>query len=81
MVEIIFTEKFEKNFKKTDQSIKPKIKKQIKKIIQNPSIGKPLQYNLKNERTIYVKPFRIIYAFEKSTIYFLRFEHRKKVYD
>ncbi len=81
MVEIIFTEKFEKEFKKTDNTIKEKAKKQISKIISNPLTGKPLQYNLKNERTIYVKPFRIIYVFEKNIIYFLRFEHRKKVYN
>lgn len=81
MVEIIFTEKFEKEFKKTDNTIKEKAKKQISKIISNPLTGKQLQYNLKNERIIYVKPFRIIYAFEKNTISFLRFEHRKKVYN
>ena len=33
MVEIIYTEKFEKELKKTDASIKEKAVKQIKKII------------------------------------------------
>lgn len=80
MVEVIYTEKFEKEVKKLDFSLKQKVIKQIEKIIQNPNIGKPLKYNLKGERTIYVKPYRIIYAFKENTIFFLRCEHRKKVY-
>ncbi len=81
MVEIIYTEKFEVEFKKADKSIKSKVLKQIKKIIENPDIGKPLKYNLKGERTIYIKPFRVIYSFMDNKIYFLRFEHRSKVYE
>lgn len=81
MVDAIYTEKFEQEFKKADSSIKEKAIKQIKKILENPEIGKPLRYTLKGERTIYVKPFRIIYVFLGNTIYFLRFEHRKNVYE
>jgi mRNA-degrading endonuclease RelE of RelBE toxin-antitoxin system len=80
MVEVVYTEKFEKELKKSDNSIKEKAIKQIKKIIENPEIGKPLRYNLKGERTVYVWPFRILYAHSENTIYFLRFEHRKDVY-
>ena len=81
MVEVVYTEKFEQEFKKIDYSIKEKAVKQIKKIIENPEIGKPLKYNLHGERTVYVKPFRIIYSFFNNTIYFLRFEHRGNVYE
>ena len=81
MIEVIYTEKFEREAKKADNSIKEKIKKQMKKIIENPHIGKPLRYDLKGERTVYIKPFRIIYSFSNNTVYFLRFEHRKGVYD
>ncbi len=80
MVEIIYTDKFEKEIKKLDSSIKIKVIKQIEKIIQDPKIGKPLRYDLKGERTIYVKPYRIIYAFHEDTLTFLRVEHRKSVY-
>lgn len=80
MVEIIYTEKFEKELKKSDASVKEKAIKQIEKIMENPETGKPLRYNLKGERTAYVKPFKIIYTFFNNTIYFLRFEHRKEVY-
>jgi len=81
MVDVVYTEKFEKEFKKTDKSIKNIAIKQIQKILQNPEIGKPLKYNLKGERTIYVRPYRIIYSFFENTLYFLRFEHRKEVYE
>ena len=81
MVDVIYTEKFEQEFKKADNSIKERIRKQIKRIVESPEIGKPLRYDLKGERTIYIKPFRIIYSFSNNTIYFLKFEHRKEVYD
>ena len=80
MVEVIYTDKFEKEFRKADTSVKEKAIKQIKKIVENPEIGKPLRYNLKGERTVYVKPFRIIYSYFNNTLYFLRFEPRAKVY-
>jgi addiction module RelE/StbE family toxin len=81
MVEVVFTEKFEREFKKADASVREKAKKQIDKIVRDPQTGKPLRFDLKGERTVYVKPFRIIYAFAQNTIYFLRFEHRKQVYE
>jgi len=81
MVKVVYTEKFEKEIKKLDNSIKEKAIKQIKKIIENPETGKPLRYNLKGERTVYVWPFRILYTYFENTIYFLRFEHRKDVYE
>ncbi len=80
MVDVIYTDKFEKEVKRLDSSIKIKVIKQVKKIIQSPNIGKPLRYDLKGEKTIYVKPYRVIYSFDKDTITFLRVEHRKSVY-
>ena len=78
---VIFTEKFEKEFKKIkDKGLKEKLKKQIVKIIENPDLGKPLRYDLKGEWTIYVKPYRLIYKVEGDKLILLRFEHRKKVY-
>ncbi len=79
--DIIRTKKFEKEIKSIkESSIKEKVRKQIIKIIENPDIGKPLRYDLKGERTIYIKPYRIIYSFDKNILYLLRFEHRKEVY-
>ena len=104
--EVIWTNKFENNFKKASESkiprsfiaqldttykplcdkkvknksTKEKIKKQIIKIIKNPEIGKPLRFRLKGERTVYIKPYRMIYTLIKDKLCLLRFEHREKVY-
>ena len=61
--DVIFTEKFKSEVKKTrDQNIKTKVKKQITKIIDNPEIGKSLRHDLKGQRTVYVKPYRLVYS-------------------
>ena len=79
--EIIWTQKFEDEFKKVkDTAIKERIKKQIEKIIKNPEVGKSLRFGLKGERTVYIKSYRLIYSTVGDKLYLLRFEHRKKVY-
>lgn len=84
MVEIksvVYTGKFEREFKKVkDNKVKEQLKKQIEKIIENPSVGKPLRYDLKGERTVYVKPYRLIYSFEGGRLFLLRFKHHKDAY-
>lgn len=49
-----------------DVVLKEKVKKQIKKIIENPEIGKPMRYARKGTREIYIKPFRLSYAYIKE---------------
>ncbi|MCF7866815.1 type II toxin-antitoxin system RelE/ParE family toxin [Candidatus Woesearchaeota archaeon] len=75
-------EAFKKSTKRLDPFLKIKVNKQVQKISQNPYIGKPLRYK-HNERSLYVKPFRLIYSYdeEKDILYLLKFEHRKNVYD
>ena len=78
---IVWTQKCEEDVKKIkDKSILSRLEKQIKKIVSNPGFGKPLRYGLKNEWTIYVRPYRLIYKVEKNVLFLLRFEHRGKVY-
>lgn len=72
--------KFLKETKRLDNDLLIKLNKQILKIIENPEIGKPLKYK-RGERTIYVKPFRLIYAVQGDELILLKFEHRKSVYD
>jgi len=81
MVRVLWTEKFEQDFKRLKEiSTRQKILKQIRKIAKRPSIGKPLRYSLKGERTVYIKPYRLIYSFSENVLILLRFEHRKNVY-
>jgi len=78
---VTFSPKFVKETKRLDNSLKEKLKKQIKKIVESPEIGKPLKY-LRGERTVYVKPFRIIYSYvvKEDELVFLKFDHRRDAY-
>jgi mRNA-degrading endonuclease RelE of RelBE toxin-antitoxin system len=79
MVNLIPSKQFVNDIKKLDNFEKIKLEKQIKKIIQNPLIGKPLKYK-RGERSIYIRPFRLIYTLRGNNLTLLKFEHRKNVY-
>lgn len=79
---IVYTEKFERDVRKIrDTSFKERVKVQISRIAEDPQVGKPLRYGLKGERTVRIKPYRLIYAVQADALVLLRFEHRKDVYD
>jgi mRNA-degrading endonuclease RelE of RelBE toxin-antitoxin system len=80
MVEIRFDKKFTNIFSKLDDFIKQKVANQIKKISENPEIGKPMRYNRKGTRELYVKPFRLSYEYlkDKKYVYILDLYHKKK---
>lgn len=71
---------FARDVKSLDNSLRKRLDKQIDKIIENPDIGKPLRYDMKGERTVYVKPYRLIYRVDGDTLVLLQFSHRKDVY-
>lgn len=79
MVKIIPSKRFLKDIKNIDQLKREKIEKQIKKIVENPKVGKPLRYT-RGERSLYIKPFRLVYAIRGDELILLKFNHRKKVY-
>lgn len=79
MVRVIPSKKFVKDVKNLDNVLREKLEKQIKKIIENPQVGKPLKYK-RGERSLYIKPFRLIYAIRGDDLILLKFDHRKKVY-
>jgi mRNA-degrading endonuclease RelE of RelBE toxin-antitoxin system len=79
MVEIRFDKKFTVLFSKIkDNSLKEKISKQIKKISEYPEIGKPMRYDRKGTREVYIKPFRLSYTYIKSEdiVYVLDIYHK-----
>ncbi len=71
--------KFIKDIKRLDDLSLKKIEKQIMKILENPEVGKPLKYK-KSERSLYIKPFRLVYSLRGEELILLKFDHRKKVY-
>ena len=79
MVEVENQPVFEKKIQKIkDAALKERVKKQIEKIIDNPEIGKPMKFERKGTRELYVSPFRISYAYlkEESRIIFLDLYHK-----
>ena len=79
MVNVDYGPNFSKLFYKLkDKSLKERIKKQITKIIDNPEIGKPMMYNRKGTREVYVSPFRLsyIYVKEEDKVIFLDLYHK-----
>ena len=77
MVEVIFDPIFKKNFKKIkDNSTKERIIKQISKIRDNPEIGKPMRYERKGSKELYIPPFRLSYKIEGNIVYVLALYHK-----
>ncbi len=63
-----------------DKSYLMRLKKLVEKIIANPQIGKPMKYDRKDTREVYLKPFRVSYAYDKNEdiLIFLNVYHKKK---
>ena len=81
MVEIYFDKKFTIIFSRIkDELLRTKIKKQIKKVSENPNVGKPMRYDRRGTRELYIKPFRIsyIYSNNEEKIIFLDLYHKKQ---
>ena len=81
MVEVTFTEEFKTIFSNIkDRLLKEKILKQIEKIKTNPEAGKPMKYERKGTRELYIKPFRLSYEYfkNKNNVYILDLYHKKE---
>jgi mRNA-degrading endonuclease RelE of RelBE toxin-antitoxin system len=77
VVAVIFDQAFEKNFRKIkDSLLKEKIIAQISKIRDNPEIGKPMRYDRKGTRELYIHPFRLSYKLEEDVVYILALYHK-----
>ncbi|MCK5282287.1 MAG: type II toxin-antitoxin system RelE/ParE family toxin [Nanoarchaeota archaeon] len=77
MVEVTFDPNFKKDFKKIkDKSVKEKIIKQVSKIKDNPEIGKPMRFDRKGTRELYIFPWRLSYKFGGAIVYILALYHK-----
>jgi mRNA-degrading endonuclease RelE of RelBE toxin-antitoxin system len=79
MVKSVFHPHFKKIFSKIkSRANKEKILKQFIRIRNNPEIGKPMRYDRKNTRELYVPPFRLSYAYikEENKIIYLDLYHK-----
>lgn len=79
MVRVVFLPSFEKTFAKIrDPATKERILKQFMKIREDPEIGKPMRYDRRGTREVYVVPYRLSYQYSKETdtITFLDLYHK-----
>ncbi len=69
---------FKKQVSKLDNTLKNKIKKQIHKIIDDPEVGKTMQYARKGTLELYIPPFRLSYKYIKNEdkVILLAFYHK-----
>jgi mRNA-degrading endonuclease RelE of RelBE toxin-antitoxin system len=81
MVNVDYDNKFKELLSKVkDKLFQTKIEKQIKKIVNDPEIGKPMRNVRKGTREVYIKPYRLSYAYLKNEnlIIFLDIYHKDK---
>ena len=79
MVRVEFDEHLKKAVSKIkDASIRNRVEKLLFKIRDNPEIGKPMMYNRKGTRELYLSSFRLSYAYDKikDLIVILNFYHK-----
>jgi len=82
ILEVIETDLFAEEVAKVrDGSTLKRLRKQVERIIDSPNIGKPLRYDMKDSRSVYIKPYRLIYSVHGGSLTLMRFEHRKNVYE
>ena len=81
---VVFSPHFErvlKKCKKKDHPLFIQLSHEIEKIINDPTVGKPLRYALKNRRRVHSGSFVLVYEFHGSALRFLDFDHHDRVYE
>ena len=70
---------FDGKLAQLDKSQRIKLKKLMLKIEENPKIGKPMRYERKSTREVYMKPFRLSYEYDQHEdhLTFLDLYHKK----
>ena len=81
MVRVSYDPEFKKKVSKIkDVMVKKQVVNQIKKINQRPTIGKPMRFERKGTREVYIKPYRLVYSYQEDELIllFLDLYHKKK---
>lgn len=80
---IVFSLHFErvlKKYKKKDRTLFKLLSYEMEKIINDPTVGKPLRYALKNRRRVHIGSFVLVYEFHNGELCFLDFDHHDHIY-
>ena len=76
--EVVKSPRFIHQIKKIDGSLIERIQKIITKIMSNPEVGKPMRFDRKGTREVYLPPFRLSYIYDKEhgVLYLLEIYHK-----
>ena len=76
--EVIRAPRFVQQVKKIDGSLIGRVQKLIKKIIDDPEVGKPMRFDRKGTKEVYIPPFRLSYSYDKTQdiLYLLEIYHK-----
>jgi len=72
--------KLGKRFTRLDKIFQKRVVKLIQKLMENPNARKPMKYDRRGTREVYLKPFRLSYAYslKESKITLFDLYHKKK---
>lgn len=79
MVDVFYDDAFDRFLNKVkDQSLKDQIRKLVKKIISDPELGKPMMHERKGTREVYLRHYRLSYAYlpSENRLIFLDIYHK-----
>lgn len=82
-MKIIYSDEFERalrKWKKRDHYLFEQLVNKMERIINDPTVGKPLRYTLKNRRRIHINSFVLVYEFHNDEVRFIDFDHHDRVY-
>jgi len=80
MNKIFYSSEFIKQIKKYNKDLQVQIIKKLKQLEKNPELGKPLTNALKNNRSLHIGKFRVIYSIKGNEIIIAKVDHRKDIY-
>ena len=81
MVNVSYGGNFRRVYRKIkDNALKERVKGQIQKLLENPEAGKPMKFERKGTRELYVAPFRLSYSYlkEEDKVVILDLYHKDK---
>ena len=75
--ELRYVARAKKDLYNLDKSIYSQILKKLEALLENSELGKPLSNKFKNQRSLHVGDYRVIYIIKNEFIYIMKVGHRK----
>jgi addiction module RelE/StbE family toxin len=79
-MKIVVTPQAQKDFDRLPRSAKNKIEKRLVALESQPYLGKKLEGNLSDRRSVRAWPYRIIYLINQQVLFAVSITHRQGAY-